>query len=157
VGGFDRSAIQLRARRAGPGLLLVGAGILLYRTVALLAGGARKVLQWWVVALTIFEMLLDTVTLVAAARWWRSGRARNASLPLRFGAAATLLHAARVGVFVIGRTGPWVDVDVRPECRAGHRERWTWSQVVFAGAMSVLGVSGVLIMWRVRRRSTGAS
>lgn len=156
MGDIDCSAIQPRARRAGPGLLLAGAGILLYRTVALLARGARKVLQGWVVGLTILEMFLDTVTLVGAARWWRSGRERDASLPLRFGAAATLLHAARVSIFVVGRTGPWVDVDVRPERRADHRERWTWSQVVFAGVMSVLGVFGVLIVWRVRRRSTGA-
>ena len=133
-----------------------GAGILLYRTIALLEGGARRVLQWWVVGLTILEMLLDTMTLVAAARWWRSGRERDAPLPLRFGAAATLLHAARVGVFVAGRTGPWVDFDVKPERRADHRDRWTWPQVVFAGVMSVLGVAGTLLVWRVRRRSRRA-
>lgn len=38
--------------RRAPVLLFVGAGILLSRTIALLAGGARRVLQPWVVALT---------------------------------------------------------------------------------------------------------
>lgn len=67
--------------------------------------------------------------------------------------AATFLHAGRVLVFVLGRTGPWVDFDVRPEKRADHRERWTWGQVVFAGVMSVFGVVGALAIWRARRRT----
>lgn len=140
-----------RSRPVGPALLVGGAGILLYRTIALLAGGARAVLRSWVVVLTVVEMIVDAVTLVAAARWWRSGNTRDARLPLGMGAAATLLHAVRVLVFVLGRTGPWRDFDVRPEQRADHRQRWTWRGVVFAGLMSCLGVLGMLIIWRARR------
>jgi hypothetical protein len=59
----------------GPALLLGGAGFLFYRTIALLTGDARTVL-----------------------------------------------------------------------------EHWTWSGVVFAGVMSVLGFFGVLVVWPFRRR-----
>ena len=108
-------------------------------------------LQPWVVALTYLEMALDLLTIAGAVRWWRSGSAAESRLPLRVGAAATLLHAVRVLVFVVGRVGPWVDVDVRPEERAGHGDRWTWGEVVFAGTMSVLGVVGAGVIWRRRR------
>jgi hypothetical protein len=137
----------------GPGLLFAGAGVLLYRTIALLAGGARAVLKGWVLALTVLEMLVDIGTMAAAMRWWRSRAPRDAQLPLRVGAVATLLHAVRVVVFVLGRTGPWVDFDVRSEKRAQHGERWNWAEVIFAGAMSILGVVGVAIIWCVRRRT----
>lgn len=154
--GREQMGVNVSARSGavGPGLLLGGAGILLYRTIALLAGGAKSVLERWVVLLTVVEMVVDAVTIVGAARWWRSRSPRHAALPLRVGAAATLLHAARVAVFVLGRTGPWVDFDVRPEHRANHRERWSWSGVSFAGVMSLLGMAGVLITWRARRSSS---
>jgi hypothetical protein len=63
-----------------------------------------------------------------------------------------MLHALRVLIFVLGRTGPWVDFDVRPEQRSSHAARWTWDQVYFAATLSVLGVVGVLVIWRLRRR-----
>ena len=134
----------------GPGLLFGGAGILVYRTIALLAR-ARAVLRWWVVASTVLEMVVDVGTLVAAGRWWMTRVPDHSRLGLRFGAAATLLHAVRVLVFVLGRTGPWVDFDVRPGHRADHRGRWTWGGVIFAGVMSVLGIVGVGAIWAVRR------
>ena len=68
-------------------------------------------------------------------------------LRLRAGAVATLLHVFRVLIFVIGRTVPWIDFDVRPEQRATHSERWTWAQVVFAAAISTFGVVDVLVVW----------
>jgi hypothetical protein len=138
--------------RWAPELLIAGAGILFARTVALIAGGARKVLQPWVVGLTYLEMAIDLVSIATAARWCRSRQPDQARWALRAGAAATFLHAGRVAVFVIGRTGPWVDFDVREEQRDGHDERWTWPQVVFAGTMSALGVVGVLVIGLVRRR-----
>ncbi|MDH3683192.1 MAG: hypothetical protein OEV40_24980 [Acidimicrobiia bacterium] len=141
------------AGRRPAALLFGGAGILLYRTVALLAGSGRVVLKPWVVALTFIEMALDCVTMAGSARWWLTRCAGHARLPLRAGVAATLLHAARVSVFVLGRTGPWRDFDVRPEHRADHDERWTWSQVVLASVLSVLGVIGVVVVWWFRRRS----
>ncbi len=117
------------------------------------------VLKRWVVALTVMEMIVDVVSVAAAARWWKSHAPHHARLPLRVGALATLLHAVRVLIFVLGRTGPWVDFDVRPEHRASHGTRWTWGGVVFAGVMAVLGVIGVGVVWRwrsLRLRSVGA-
>lgn len=143
--------------RPHPALLLGGAGILFGRTVALVVGGATAVLRPWVVALTFVEMALDAVTMIGSLRWWVSRSTPHSRLPLRSASAATLLHAARVLVFVLGRTGPWVDLDVRPEQRAGHGERWTWSQVVFAGVLSILGVVGVVVVWRVGRRTARAA
>lgn len=139
------------ASRGAPVLLFGGAGILLGRAIALLAGGAGRVLRPWVVALTWLEMATDATTMAGAVRWFRSGDPAHARLPMRAGAIATLLHAGRVAVFILGRTGPWHDFDVRPEARADHDERWTWAQVVFAGVMSVLGVIGVVLVWRRRR------
>jgi len=53
-------------------------------------------------------------------------------------------------IYVLGRTGPWHGFDVCPEYRVGQVAEWGW--VVFAAAMSVLGVLGVVIVWRYRRR-----
>lgn len=134
-------------------LLVLGAGILLYRTIALLAGGAWSVLMPWVIALTFLEMAIDVTVIVAALRWGASSRGADASLALKAGAAAAILHAVRVLVFVLGRVGPWVDFDVRPAERALHATRWTWGEVWFAGVLSVLGVVGVVVIWRLRRRA----
>jgi hypothetical protein len=139
------------ARRQAPVLLFGGAGVLLGRTIALLGGGAARVLRPWVVALTWIEMAVDAVTMAGALRWFRSGDPAHARLPMRAGATAALLHAARVAVFILGRTRPCRDFDVRPEKRADHDERWTWGQVVFAGVMSIAGVVGVAVVWRSRR------
>lgn len=140
-----------RSPRREPLLLAGGASVLLYRTIALVRE-ARTVLRPWVIALTYLEMLLDIATLAGALRWWRSRSPGHAHFPLRTGAAAALLHAGRVLVFVLGRTGPWVDFDVRPEARADHDRRWTWAQVVVAAVLSVLGVIGTGVIWRWRSR-----
>jgi len=134
-------------------LLILGASVLLYRTVALISGGALHVLRSWVVALTFVEMAVDIVTIGGALRWWMTRSAVQEEVPLRAGAIATLLHAFRVFIFVLGRTGPWVDFDVLPEQRASHRDRWTWTQVMFAASMSVLGVIGVFVVRGRRRKS----
>ena len=133
-----------------PALLFGGAAVLVYRTVFLLSG-ARSVLKGWVVALTIVEMAVDIATLLAAVRWWVTRDPHHSRPAMRFGAAATLLHAMRVSVFVLGRTGPWRDFDVRPEHRPDHDQRWTWGGVVVAGVMSALGFLGVGIIWQLRR------
>ncbi len=90
---------------------------------------------------------------VSALLWWISNDKNRASLALRFGAAAALVHAARVLVFVLGRIGPWIDFDVRPEHRALHFTRWTWGGVYLAAVLAILGVIGVFIIWRLRRRA----
>lgn len=134
-------------------LLMLGAGILLFRTLRMLAQGALAVLQPWVSALLVLELLIDLGCLLAAARWWIANDPGKDRLPLRLGAAAALLHAFRVLIFVMGRVGPWINFDVRPEQRALHHTRWSWGWLYFAAVMSVLGVLGVIVIWQRRRRA----
>ena len=88
-------------------------------------------------------------------RLWASllilGESRLNTVPLRLGAAAAILHAPRVLIFVLGRTSTFLNFDVRQEYHATHGGLLSWFWVYFAGAMSVLGVFGVLIIWQVRR------
>ena len=86
--------------------------------------------------------------------WWISNNEAKASIPLRLGATAAILHAVRVLIFVLGRFGPWIDFDVRPEHRALHYTRWSWPGVYFAAILTVLGVIGVLVIWTLRRRAS---
>jgi hypothetical protein len=134
--------------------LILGACILLFRTIMLVAGGSLSVLVLWVSFLLILEMLIDTGWLVSATAWLISGEKAKASITLKLAAAAIILHAIRVLIFVMGRVGPWVNFDVRPEQRLLHYNRWTWFGVYFAAIMSVLGVLGVVVVWRLRRRSS---
>ena len=71
---------------------------------------------------------------------------------MRLGAGGVILHAVRVLIFVLGRVGPWIDFDVRLEHRALHHTRWEIGWVYFAAIMSVLGIIGVVVIWRIRRR-----
>jgi len=110
------------------------------------------VLVLWVFILLIAELLIDVGCLLTSVNWWISNDESKSSIPLRFGAAAVLLHAVRVLIFVLGRIGPWINFDVRTEQRALHFTRWSWFGVYFAASMSVLSVIGVIIIWRLRRR-----
>ncbi|UCG42030.1 MAG: hypothetical protein JSU73_09075 [candidate division WOR-3 bacterium] len=134
-------------------LLALGACVLLSRAAMMLAGGALAVLTAWVSALLVAELVVDLAVLAGAVRWWIANTAKSAGPALRAGAAAAILHALRVLVFVLGRTGPLVDFDVRPEHRALHSTRWTWSGVWFAAVMSALGLLVVLVIWLLRRRT----
>ncbi len=135
-------------------LLALGATILLFRTLMMLTQGALSVLVIWVSGLLILELVLDVTTLLGAVRWWMTSAQKDAGFALRAGAAATILHALRVLIFVLGRTGPWIDFDVKPEHRALHSERWNWGEVYFAATLSVLGVVGVIIIWQYWRRQS---
>jgi hypothetical protein len=132
---------------------MVGAGILLFRTIRMLSQGALEVLVLWVSILLILELLIDVGCLAASLRWVIANEASKATAALRFGAAAALLHSGRVLIFVLGRVGPWIDFDVRPEHRAAHSARWDWGWLYFAALMSVLGVAGVIVIWILRRRA----
>jgi len=120
----------------------------------MISQGAFHVLVLWVFVLLIVEMLIDLGCLISSISWWISNKKSAASIPLRFGAAAAIFHAFRVLIFVLGRVGPWINFDVRPEQRALHDTRWTWPEVYFAATMSVLGVICVIIIWRLRRRTS---
>ena len=134
-------------------LLASGASILLFHTIMMLSQGALGVLVFWVSALLIMELLLDAACLLSSMRWWIGNDKNYADIPLRLGAAAAILHAVRVLVFVLGRIGPWIDFDVRPVQRALHPTRWNWGELYFAAVMSVLGLIGVLVIWTFRRRA----
>ena len=133
-------------------LLFLGACILLYRTLSMmLLEDAFVLLVPWVIALLIAEFLLDLGWLVCSIRWLILNRWEKAGCALRLAAAAIILHAFRVLVYVLGRTGPWINFDVRPEHRAAYAFEWFW--VYFAAILSLLGVAGVLIIWRIILRN----
>jgi hypothetical protein len=133
-------------------LLFFGINTLLFRTIVMLLQGDMVVLVFWAAGLLILEFVLDTTVLFGAARWFASCREDHARFPLRTTAAAVIVHAVRVLIFILGRVGPWFDFDVRPEHRALHPERWSWSDVYFAGIMTALGLLGLILIWRMRRR-----
>jgi len=134
-------------------LLMLGAIILLFRTIMMLAQGNLRVLVFWVSLLLIAEMLLDAGCFFSSLKWWATNDKNYASLPLKFGAAAAILHAFRVLIFVVGRVGPWIDFDVYPQHRALHAAEWNMGQIYFASIMSVLGILGVIIIWTARRQA----
>ena len=134
-------------------LLILGACILLFRTIMMLSQGALEVLVLWVSALLIVELLADAACLLSSIRWWIADDRNYDRIPLRLGAAAAMIHAVRVLIFVLGRVGPWIDFDVRPVHRTLHSTRWSSGGLYFAAIMTVLGVIGVLIIWRLRRRA----
>lgn len=142
-------------------LLVLGAGILQYRTIVMLTDGSMAILVPWVAATVVVEAVMDAVELVLAGRWWISRSPRDERLALRWGATITIFHALRVLVFVLGRTGPWTDFDVRPERRAANAADWSWTGVYVAATLSVLGVLVVLVLivmaWRHGRRIRRAS
>jgi hypothetical protein len=68
-------------------------------------------------------------------------------------AAVIIVHAVRVLIYVMGRAGPWINFDVRPENRALHHTRWTWEGVYFAGSMSAFSVIVLLFIVLMKRHS----
>lgn len=146
--------VTVSKQRVYATFLILWACILLFRTVLMITGEALTVLVLWVSILLIAEFLIDTGWLLSAILWWIANDETKARTPLRLAAAAIILHATRVLIFVLGRVGPWIDFDVRPEHRALHHARWSWGWLYFAAIMSVLGVIGVITIWRFRRRSS---
>ena len=146
--GFSASKQRIYAS-----LLALGSCILLVRTIVMLSEGSLEILALWVSVLLIAELLIDAGCLLVSVRWWIANDESKSHIALRIGASAAILHAIRVLVFVLGRIGPWIDFDVRPEHRAMHYTRWSRGGVYFAAIMSVLGIIGVLTIWRLRRRT----
>ena len=144
---------RVSRQRIYASLLAMGAGFLLYRTITMISQGALDILVWWVSILLIAELLLDLSCLLTCIYWWIQNDRAKARVALRLGAAVTILHALRVLVFVLGRTGPWINFDVRLDHRELHSTTWTWFGVYFAGIMAVLGVIGMIIIWILIRRA----
>ena len=133
-------------------LLFLGACILLFRTLTMVAQGNMGILVLWVSVLLIAELLLDLGCAIFSLVWWIHNDSKKDRIPLLFGAAAALLHAFRVLIFVIGRIGPWINFDVKPEHHALHDTRWNMGEVYFASIMSILGIICVVIIWQYRRK-----
>lgn len=133
-------------------LLMLGASILLWRTLQLMfVEQGLEILVLWVISLTIVEFIIDFSCIIGSLRWLISNDALKATLPLQLGAAAAILHAIRVLIYVLGRTGPWLNFDVKPMYHSSYSFGWFW--VWFAAILSVLGVIGVIVIWRLRRRA----
>jgi hypothetical protein len=134
-------------------LVFLGAGFLFLRTIRMITQDALVWMVPWVAVLLLAESVLDLMILVGAVRWWVTQVEEYASFPLRTTAAAVFLHAVRVLIYALGRIGPWIDFDIRPEHRAVYSLRGSMGWVYFASIMSVLGILGVIIIWRNRKRS----
>jgi hypothetical protein len=141
--------------RLWAGLLTLGAVLLLYRTIAMMTDGSLAVLVPWVAATVVVEAAMDAAEVFWAGRWFVTRASRDERIALRLGAAVAIVHALRVLIFVLGRTGPWVDFDVRPGLRGTGRASASAASVYFAGTMALLGVAAVVVIWRVRRRARG--
>jgi len=131
-------------------LLILGSSFLLYRTIALLFDGILMWATWWVSVLLFVEFLFDLGCVVGSTWWFITNDPSKDNLPLRLGTAVAFFHAFRVLIFALGRTGPWINFDVKPEFYAFYSERWNWGEVYFASVMSILGIIGVIIIWRIR-------
>lgn len=131
-------------------LIAVGASIPLYRTVSLafFEGGLQKLLPVFVV-LTFVEMAVDAACLGFSIRWAVHADGAYARVPLRLGAAATLIHFLRVAVFALGRTELFRNFDVRPEYRQTYEMNVFW--VYFASVLALLGVVGVVVIFLILR------
>lgn len=144
--------ITISKQRIYAFLLILGASILLFRTLRMMFfEKAFEILVLWVIILLIVEFLIDISCIISSLRWLISNDARKATFPLQLGAAAAIFHAIRVLIYVLGRTGPWKNFDVKPIYHSSYSFEWFW--VWFAAILSVLGVIGVIVIWRLRRRA----
>ena len=133
-------------------LLILGAGILLFRTIVMIFfDQAFEILVLWVFILLVLEFLVDISCIVTSLIWLISDDALKATLALQLGATATVLHAVRVLIFVLGRTGPWFNFDVKPEYQSSYTFNWFW--VWFAAVLSALSIIAVIVIWRLRCRA----
>lgn len=138
-------------QRINAGLLMVGVGILIFRTLRMVTlEQAFEILVDWVYVLLIMEFMVDVACFMASLRWFVLSKWKFASTALKLGATAVLLHAFRVLIYVLGRTGPWVNFDVKPEYREAYTFDWFW--IYFAAVLSILGVIAVFVIWHYRRK-----
>ena len=138
-------------KRIYPVLLTLGAGLLLFRTVRLLffENGLNS-LMLWVVILTFIEMLIDFSCVIFSIKWFLKNNNQDIRISLRLGAAAAILHALRVLIYVLGKLEPLRGFGVRPEYRTYGSVDLFW--VYFAAILSVLGIVGVIIICLIRKK-----
>lgn len=133
-------------------LLILGAGILLFRTIRLLTlENGWDILASWVIILTFIEMAIDLLCLIFALQWRVQNSKSARSRALLLGMIAAIFHAFRVLIYVLGRIGPWTNFDVKPQFQSSHDVNLFW--VYFAAILSILGLLGVVIIGaRIKRK-----
>lgn len=129
-----------------------GGGFLLGRTIALIAGGSLTTMVGWAAGLLLVELSIDAAAAAAGVRWLLSGKAEHGATASRVVGVMIAVHAVRVAVYVLGRTGPWVDFDVRPEHRTDPAETRSPAGVWVAGTGAAVSVIALLVVWRCRTR-----
>ena len=135
-------------QRLYAGFIMVGMGILIFRTLRMvMVEQAYEILTDWAYTLLVLEFMLDSAAFLAAMRWFVLSKWKYASSAFKLTAWAVIFHAFRVLIYVLGRTGPWVNFDVKPEYHAEYTFDWFW--VYFAAVFSVLGLIGVYVVWRL--------
>ena len=141
----------MKKQKIYPLLLILGASILLSRTIILLTieNGWVK-LATWVIIFTFIEMIIDILCVVFSIKWLLFNSNISKTLSLRFGASAAIFHAFRVLIYVLGRTSPWINFDLKPEFRSLQNVVIFW--VYFPAILSILGISGVFIIWRIIKK-----
>lgn len=131
-------------------LMILGASVLLFRTLRMMfVEHAFDILAVWVIILLIIEFIVDLSCIVTSIRWLILNDRRVSGLPLRFGAAATILHFIRVLIYALGRTGLFLNFDIKPTMRETYSFSWFW--VYFALILGVLGVLGMVVIWKIIR------
>lgn len=135
-------------------LLMTATSILVVRTWHMAMEEQHfEILVGWVYGLLIVEFMLTIGCLLAATRWFVLSKWQYASTALKFGVWAVMLHAVRVLVLVLGRTGPWMNFDVRPEYQSVFALDWFW--VYFSVGFSALALIGLYVVWRLWRQVKG--
>lgn len=138
--------IHWTRQRLYASFLALGAIILLFRTLwMILVEDAYNILVWWVFVLLVLELLIDLGCIAGSIRWFESGSREKARLPLQMGASATILHAFRVLIYVLGRVGPWKNFDLKPDFHSFENVDMFW--LYFAGILSVAGIVGLIVIW----------
>jgi hypothetical protein len=132
-------------------LMILGASILLFRTIRLLSvENGWETLAIWVITCTFIEMLIDVFCIIFSFSWLLKATIKSRQMALRLGAAAAIFHAFRVLVYVMGRIGPFKNFDLKPQFHNTQNVEMFW--IYFASILSILGVLGVIIIWRLIRK-----
>ena len=134
--------------------LFAGGSVLMFRAVTLFSQDAPARWVPWVGFTLYVETGVIVIALVTIVVWFVDPNDRRTTAAFWATAMLVLVHAFRVAIFALGRTGPWFDFDVRPEFRANHSELWTWGEVYFASAAALLSLAITFVVWRRRSRAS---
>ena len=114
-------SIKMNKRKLYASLLILGASILLFRTIRLLTiENGWNILANWVIVLTFIEMSIDTLCIIFSFHWLFRDSKGSKFISLRSGAIAAFVQAFRVLIYVLGRTTPFLNFDVKPQFRLEH-------------------------------------